>query len=123
MNYLNKDTLEIVTRKDLENKYIDLVSSGAIDATGMNDFIEGITDINGQYVPIANTAGDGSPSPTCKRCGCTASELNEYIDMAKEEGMTPDEYLRREEGTYNSETNLFYCTPCYIAVGMPLGKA
>jgi aspartate carbamoyltransferase regulatory subunit len=59
----------------------------------------------------------------CKRCGKHPNELSEYIECAEEEGITPDEYVVREEGTYNEKTGLFYCTPCYVKVGMPLGKA
>ncbi|NLL64123.1 MAG: hypothetical protein GX241_07870 [Ruminococcaceae bacterium] len=59
----------------------------------------------------------------CKNCGKRPHELPEYIVIAKNEGITPDEYVAREEGTYNRETQLFYCTPCYVQVGMPLGTA
>ncbi|MNG13225.1 hypothetical protein D3C84_968920 [compost metagenome] len=45
----------------------------------------------------------------------------EYIELAAEEHMSPEEYVIREEGTYNGfEKERFYCTPCYIAAGMPL---
>lgn len=59
----------------------------------------------------------------CKCCGKTPNELSEYTSIAKEENMTPDEYVAQEEGTYNRSTGLFYCTPCYVKVGMPLGTA
>lgn len=59
----------------------------------------------------------------CKVCGKEPHELSEYITAAISEGMTPAEYVREEEGTYNPETELFYCSPCYVKVGMPLGKA
>jgi hypothetical protein len=57
--------------------------------------------------------------PMCVGCGKKPSELREYVDMAEEEGMTPDEYVRREEGTYNRENGHFLCTPCYVKAGQP----
>ncbi len=59
----------------------------------------------------------------CKVCGKSPSELEEYIEMGKAEGLTPDEFVRQEEGTLNKQTGLFYCTDCYIKIGMPLGTA
>lgn len=59
----------------------------------------------------------------CKVCGKTPEELNEYIEMGKVEKMTPSEFVLQEEGTLNRETGFFYCTACYIKIGMPLGKA
>jgi hypothetical protein len=50
-----------------------------------------------------------------------ASELEEYIEIAKVEEMTPDDYVREEEGTYNPENGHFLCTPCYVEAGMPSG--
>lgn len=59
----------------------------------------------------------------CKVCGKAPAEIDEYVDMGKEEDMTPDEYVRCEEGTLNRATGLFYCTLCYIKIGMPLETA
>ena len=59
----------------------------------------------------------------CKGCGKRPDEINEYIVAAEDEGITPFQYVRQEEGTYNSKTQLFYCTFCFIKAGMPLGKA
>jgi len=62
----------------------------------------------------------------CKVCGREPHEIPEYIDAVAEE---PDEfsdeedYVRQEEGTYNPLTGFFYCTECYIRIGMPLGTA
>lgn len=62
-------------------------------------------------------------SPHCFRCGKKPDELYEYIVAAKENKMTPDEYVLEEEGTYNPENNRFACTDCYIEIGMPSGGA
>lgn len=60
----------------------------------------------------------------CKVCGKAPHEILEYIQGAVDEGIaTPAEYVRQEEGTFNRETELFYCTECYIRIGMPLGTA
>lgn len=59
----------------------------------------------------------------CKCCGKPPEEINEYITSAQEEGITPSIYVQRNEGTYNPQTKLFYCTECYIKIGMPLGTA
>ena len=37
--------------------------------------------------------------------------------------MTPDRYVRIEEGTYNPETDTYACTDCYIAMGMPTASS
>lgn len=59
----------------------------------------------------------------CKNCGREPKNITEYIIGAKEEGMTPNQFVREQEGTYNPRTDLFYCTKCYIELGMPTGKA
>ena len=59
----------------------------------------------------------------CKGCGKSPEEILEYTDMADEMGCTPEQAVRRNEGTFNPSTGLFWCTSCYIKAGMPLGKA
>lgn len=58
----------------------------------------------------------------CKCCGKRPDEIEEYIDCAREEKMTPDK-LAQTDGTFNKITGQFLCTSCYINVGMPLGTA
>lgn len=61
--------------------------------------------------------------PICFRCGKKASEIEEYRELAEDDGHDDFERLiREEEGTYNPQTNTFACTPCYIAIGMPAGE-
>lgn len=55
----------------------------------------------------------------CCECGLTPEQLDEYVEAAHEMGVTPEEYVRREEGTYNPENGHFCCTECYIKIGMP----
>ena len=64
----------------------------------------------------------------CKICNKTPSEIEEYVEMANDnEGFpcshTPEEAVRDEEGTFNPATGMFYCTLCYIDIGMPEGVA
>lgn len=56
--------------------------------------------------------------PYCFRCGKPASSFSEYELQADEYGAASN-YVVREEGTYNPETNRFACDACYIAIGMP----
>jgi hypothetical protein len=56
----------------------------------------------------------------CKRL---PKEIGEYVEGAIEENMTPDQYVRNQEGTYNPWNGHFYCTSCYIKLGMPNGIA
>lgn len=57
--------------------------------------------------------------PICTGCNKTADELDEYIEAAQDVGMTIEQYVREEEGTYNPENGHFLCTNCYIKAGMP----
>lgn len=59
------------------------------------------------------------PQPICRGCNKKPAELEEYSDPNIIGDMTPDEYVRAEEGTYNSATGGFLCTPCYIDAGCP----
>lgn len=56
--------------------------------------------------------------PYCFRCGKPASSFPEYQSQADEYGAASN-YVVREEGTYNPETNRFVCDVDYIAMGMP----
>ena len=62
----------------------------------------------------------------CKSCGKSPSEISEYVQMAKDDPEyfdSPEDVVKKDEGTFNPETGLFYCTNCYIKIGMPLGTA
>lgn len=59
----------------------------------------------------------------CKGCGKRPDEIDEYVQEAKDKDITPFQYVRENEGTYNMKTKRFYCTNCYIKIGMPLGTA
>lgn len=57
--------------------------------------------------------------PRCSGCGKRPAEIEEYVEAAADAGMTPDVYVRREEGTYNHANGHFLCTICYVNAGMP----
>lgn len=60
---------------------------------------------------------------SCKCCNKTPDELEEYKYLAERYNSSPRDVAMAEEGTYNPRTGKFYCTECYIKVGMPTGKA
>lgn len=60
--------------------------------------------------------------PICTYCGKRPHQLEEYIVAAAYLEMTPDEYVREEEGTYNISNGHFACTDCYIAIGQPSSR-
>ena len=57
--------------------------------------------------------------PICAGCQKTAGQIEEYVEAAEAEGVTPEEYVRSEEGTFNPSNGHFLCTDCYINAGMP----
>lgn len=56
----------------------------------------------------------------CAICGKEPKDITEYQEQAEIEGMTPEEFVQNEEGTYDYSTGYFVCTNCYINNGMPL---
>jgi len=60
---------------------------------------------------------------SCLRCGQVPADIEEYVLAAKAEGVTPEVFVIENEGTFNASTGKFWCTECYIALGMPLGAA
>ena len=64
------------------------------------------------------------PAAVCVGCGKTPEQLHEYSTAyVGDEQVSAEEYVWREEGTLNQENGHFWCTPCYIKAGTPLGKA
>lgn len=55
----------------------------------------------------------------CKGCKKEPKDIQEYVLAGQVEDMTPDEFVKDFEGTYNEEDQSFYCTECYIRAGMP----
>ena len=62
-------------------------------------------------------------NPQCSVCKKEAHEIPVYVAYAEMEGMTPEDFIYMNEGTFNYRNNLFYCNKCYIKIGMPSGKA
>lgn len=57
--------------------------------------------------------------PICTGCNKTPDQIDEYIDAASDSGISPDDCVKQDEGTYNPENGHFLCTDCYILAGMP----
>ena len=59
----------------------------------------------------------------CEVCTARPCDIYEYIQAAEDNNTTPEQYVIDQEGTYNEEQNIFWCTQCYIRIGSPPGKA
>jgi len=59
------------------------------------------------------------PKPICIGCKKHPEELDEYAELAADEDLSVDEFVRIFEGTYNRSNGHFLCTDCYIAAGTP----
>ena len=57
----------------------------------------------------------------CAHCHRPPSSIQEYLLEAQMEECTPEEFVSTIEGTYNPDNELFWCTECYIILGMPKG--
>lgn len=55
----------------------------------------------------------------CKVCKRQASEIGEYLDGSSIEGLSISDYVKTYEGTYDSSSDSFICTDCYIRIGQP----
>lgn len=55
----------------------------------------------------------------CFRCGKRPAEIQEYVESAEFDEVTPEAFVEECEGTYNPNTGYFCCTDCYIAIGCP----
>ncbi|ACV63260.1 hypothetical protein Dtox_2451 [Desulfofarcimen acetoxidans DSM 771] len=59
----------------------------------------------------------------CRKCKKIPEEILEYQKHVTGEDIPPRQYVIEREGTYNRKTGYFYCTDCYLRIGMPLGTA
>jgi len=57
----------------------------------------------------------------CIDCNKTPAMIPEYVNCARDKGITPDEYVRWDEGTVILGRH-FWCIDCYTKAGMPLGR-
>lgn len=73
--------------------------------------IEGIEGIS---------VGRPSHKPICKGCGKFPNEIYEYTDMAEALQITPDEYVKEYEDTYDPRLQKFFCTDCWVKAGCPV---
>lgn len=61
--------------------------------------------------------------PECPICGKLASECIPVQVWKGDQGYDSASAMARNDGTYNPYENVFYCTSCYVKIGMPLGVA
>lgn len=54
------------------------------------------------------------PALHCKGCGRRPDEIREYILEAEHHNMSPDQFVRENEGTYDPTDGSFLCTACYF---------
>jgi nitrate reductase cytochrome c-type subunit len=59
----------------------------------------------------------------CKICGCKPCQIMEYVNISDTQKISMTEWIESKENTLNKKSNEFYCTECYIKIGMPLGTA
>ena len=61
----------------------------------------------------------------CAVCKKTPVELEEFDESEGKSfsGMTPEEYIKTFDTTYNRELDIFYCNYCYLELGAPDGRA
>lgn len=57
--------------------------------------------------------------PYDPRCGRYAEQIPAVRAEAAALNLTPEEWVLREEGTYNPDNGHFSCDACYIEMGMP----
>lgn len=56
-------------------------------------------------------------TPKCTGCGKNPEELSEYVN--NEDGVSASQFVIENE-RFIEDSNLFYCTTCYIKAGQPL---
>lgn len=59
------------------------------------------------------------PDPVCLGCSRHPDEIAEYSPAMTGVDLSPAEYVRQEEGTYNRRNGHFLCTADYIKAGQP----
>lgn len=67
----------------------------------------------------------------CLECKKHPEDIREYRDALLDDGWEDcqiddsdiQQFVIKNEGTYNPLTHKFWCTNCYTKLGMPLGKA
>lgn len=62
-----------------------------------------------------------TPSPTCFKCGRSCDTIAEFKPgLWNLDNLTPAEYVRTFESTYNPASNHFCCSRCLLAGHGPL---
>lgn len=53
-------------------------------------------------------------APLCPACGRQAADIPDVVMFGKENGLSPEEFVRQEDGTYNPASEHFLCDTCFI---------
>lgn len=61
-------------------------------------------------------------APYCPGCKKQAPEIASVQQFATEFGMSPEEFVRVEEGTYNPGNEHFLCDDCFIRIEIAAGR-
>lgn len=70
-----------------------------------------------RYVGICNHS-----KPYCPDCKRSCVDIPEVLFFANEEGISPESWIRSEEGTYNPTNEHFLCDTCFIAREQSTGQ-
>lgn len=57
--------------------------------------------------------------PLCIGCNRRPDDIREFATEAEHDGITADEWVRENEGSYNPDNGHFLCTECYVKRGAP----
>lgn len=108
----------VVVKPDLKDLVVDHINKEFKEEVDIREYP------SGEYVSISRRVNLSENAViACIDCGKKPEEIKYIVNNAKADKVTPDEWIKENEGTFNRENNKFYCDPCYIAAGTPLGKA
>jgi hypothetical protein len=99
--------------KEIKNRSLEISKEEQKRIENDEEFKKGLKKL-GEFI-LKETA---KQEPYCRYCEKHASEILEYRMFAAEEGISPEEYIKEQEGTYDEDSNTFVCTDCYIRRGM-----
>jgi hypothetical protein len=90
-----------------------------LDRIRLEGEVQALQDQVRSLLATARGTQGHSLEPICIGCQKSPSEISEYAPEVTGSDLSPDDYVRQEEGTYNSVNGHFLCTFCYIRQGMP----
>lgn len=114
----------ILDAKSLEKEpFCNMSETEKTDAVMYLFAMEDSTPVSGVKASWVKVGLSAKSTVICGSCKRPPETMDEYILAARENGTTPTKFVKREEGTFDKDTGLFFCTDCYITLGCPTGKA